>query len=565
MTWKEINKNFSRNATKKGVFWVRKKKLIAIQTDWDKEEGAEREIASRFARIGGIRKVYSKSGEKFELLMTDLAEKRTVPTLHVSRKKDFQLVLHRPYLLIWYMKQQNIQIFDQQQLLEAYKIYIDAEIDWHYENNAFQSLDFGWKKYPKRGYEYVGVDRDSIQLKVEEAFLGDDLGNVQESASIVLPFMNQFPQLLPLFGYLFYSLSRKLFELHGIALPSPFGLAISGRNTHTTPAALANLILNMFDVDMHRPHAIKRGINISADTISHHTLLNKMFLHDVILLVYNKARSLAKTNASVKTIITDIEDIDYAPVFVTKDVLRDDSILTVDIANVPDLRVFSHDLHRVREAISRLLLEFINDLGREMNACLRNQANDNLYKTLSYQYLHFIDNEYADDDVAYYAALYISLLLFLETSTMRKNCLQRTRYSIRDQAFQTMTKLSYCHQLPEAAWEDLFCAYIRAIFVEKTHQVSFEHWEAEERNGKEECLYLSYHAYFADFCSFANLDIKQIALQQLLLERRMIKVRSDARTKGSYRKYNNQSLYTLVILKSAVLDVANQESNEDRS
>lgn len=562
MKWGEINTAFLQRGTEKGCFAIDDKQLFYVSVDPNTKRQTSIKIASGFMRMKAIRRVHSRSGEHFELMLKGGTQNKDIPVLRASITKDFRLVWHKPNLLIWLMQKNHIQIYDSAQVLQAYQIYIEAEIEWHDDHDAFQTLDFGWKPYPQT-FEYLGVHTDTTQVAVGKAFLANPSKDFQQALAIVLSFMNSYPQLLPLFGYLFYSLSRKLLELLAIKLPPPFFLAISGRNAQTTPAEIANLILNMFDVNMNRPHAIKRGVNISADSISHHDLLNKIFLHDVTLLVYNKARSLTKTNPCVKTILTEVENIDYYPVFVTKDVLRDDSILTVDIAEVPDVRAFTYDLISVREAISEVVLQFIDDVAGEMSACLQHRPNQRLYVKLTSQYHRFINNESADDDVDYYAALLNSLTLFFSSDSVNQPYHRNTVNFVSKQAFQTLTTLSNCHQLPEKPWEEAFLAYIRAIFVEKKHQVSFEHWEGIERNGKEACYYLSYHAYYADFCTFSDLHIQQKDLQQQLWERQIIKTRTDGKAKGSYLAYNGQALYCLVVLQHPILAADCPKTDEE--
>lgn len=551
-----INELFRDDPTNSTYFKVNKKnELYCIKEGITSDSSKKILISDCFVKITDVLKLSGKESIIFQLFLKDYLES-DVPFLKASITRTRKFTWHDQNEFLRCLKKNRVTIPLPNQLLEAYRIYIQAEIEEHSANKTFLDQVFGWKKFGG-SYSYLGWDDASFRLDLDETFCqGDRKDSVESALNTVFLFMEKFPETLPLFAYLFYALGQKLLCLMEIEpnYKPDFFLALTGQNAYTSPAALANFILNLFDYDAKRPHMIKSSIHICTDSITNHGLYNNFLIQDVPLLVFNKKRTLKKSDPIVKTLLKNCGNSACYSVLITQSELRDPAILTLDISTIPDLKTFSEPLAKTREPIIEVVCYFIDKIKSRMIDCEWSPSRNLTLQGRIVEYRKkFLENEYADSDVEHYPSLYSALLLFFFIDSDGKASQPAITNGIRRSAFQILTSLSNCSQLPSQPYEDAFVSYLRAIFVDNTHKPSFEYWEGIERNGGEACYYLSYHDYFQDFSSFVHQPLAQREWNRLLLDRKMVKVRTDASAIGSYRKHNHKDLYTLVVFKHAVL------------
>lgn len=93
----------------------------------------------------------------------------------------------------------------------------------------------------------------------------------------------------------------------------------------------------------------------------------------------------------------------------------------------------------------------------------------------------------------------------------------------------------------------LFCNYLRDIFVAQCVTPTYIHWEGVEHSGKENCYYLDAHAWFAEFEKYAEIKLNRTEVQSAISG--LLKLRPNRPALGNYRTYEGEKHYVLCILK----------------
>lgn len=101
--------------------------------------------------------------------------------------------------------------------------------------------------------------------------------------------------------------------------------------------------------------------------------------------------------------------------------------------------------------------------------------------------------------------------------------------------------------LPLNSSLQLFCNYLRDIFVEQCVAPTYLHWEGVEHSGKEKCYYLDAHAWFAEFEKYAEIKLNRTDVQGEISG--LLKLRPNRPALGNYRTYEGEKHYVLCILK----------------
>lgn len=101
--------------------------------------------------------------------------------------------------------------------------------------------------------------------------------------------------------------------------------------------------------------------------------------------------------------------------------------------------------------------------------------------------------------------------------------------------------------LPLNSSLQLFCNYLRDIFVAQCVTPTYLHWEGVEHSGKENCYYLDAHAWFAEFEKYTEIKLNRTEVQGEISG--LLKLRPNRPALGNYRTYEGEKRYVLCILK----------------
>lgn len=122
-------------------------------------------------------------------------------------------------------------------------------------------------------------------------------------------------------------------------------------------------------------------------------------------------------------------------------------------------------------------------------------------------------------------------------------------YSTKDAIEQTedLYKQLKASLLPLKCSLQLFCNYLRDIFVKQCIAPTYLHWEGVEHSGKENCYYLDAHAWFAEFEKYTEIKLNRTEVQGEISG--LLKLRPNRPALGNYRTYEGEKRYVLCILK----------------